>query len=86
MSSVADQTTHAFGGRGLDAGDLAMMLEALAGSVVPFEDAIIRARPHPGALAAAAHLRDLLAESAINVAQVPALKYAIPSATRNARR
>ncbi|MEZ5194767.1 MAG: acyl-CoA dehydrogenase family protein, partial [Nocardioides sp.] len=29
MSTPADQTSHAFGGRGLDAADLALMLEAL---------------------------------------------------------
>ncbi len=44
----------------------AMSLEALKGSIVPFEPAIVEARPHPGALAAAAHLRELLADSAIN--------------------
>lgn len=44
----------------------AMSLEALKGSVVPFESAIIEARPHPGALAVAAHLRELLRDSEIN--------------------
>jgi len=43
----------------------AMSLEALQGSVVPFDERIVRARPHPGALASAAHLRALLADSAI---------------------
>ncbi|MCC6622188.1 MAG: histidine ammonia-lyase [Deltaproteobacteria bacterium] len=43
----------------------AMSLEALKGSVVPFDARIVEARPHPGALAAAAHLRALLADSAI---------------------
>jgi len=41
----------------------AMTLEALKGSVRPFDDAIVAARPHPGALASAAHLRALLADS-----------------------
>jgi len=48
----------------------AMSLEALKGSVGPFEPAIIAARPHPGAIAAAQHLRDLLADSAINDSHV----------------
>ena len=43
----------------------AMTIEALKGSVRPFDAAIVEARPHPGALAAAAHLRALLAESEI---------------------
>ena len=43
----------------------AMSLEALMGSVGPFDPAIIEARPHPGARASAAHLRSLLAESPI---------------------
>jgi histidine ammonia-lyase len=43
----------------------AMSLEALKGSAGPFDAAIIEARPHAGALAAAAHLRALLADSAI---------------------
>lgn len=43
----------------------AMTIEALKGSVRPFDAAIVEARPHPGALAAAAHLRALLADSEI---------------------
>ena len=43
----------------------AMSVEALMGSVAPFDAAIVEARPHPGALLSAAHLRALLAESAI---------------------
>jgi histidine ammonia-lyase len=43
----------------------AMSLEALKGSVGPFDEALVQARPHSGALAAAAHLRALLADSAI---------------------
>ena len=43
----------------------AMSVEALKGSVAPFDAAIIEARPHPGARASAAHLRALLAESSI---------------------
>lgn len=40
-----------------------MSLEALKGSVAPFHESITAARPHPGAVAAAAHLRGLLADS-----------------------
>jgi len=43
----------------------AMSLEALMGSVAPFDEAIIQARPHQGALASASHLRRLLADSSI---------------------
>ncbi len=43
----------------------AMTLEALKGSVRPFDEAIVLARPHPGAVAAAAHLRELLDQSEI---------------------
>ncbi len=43
----------------------AMSLEALKGSMGPFHEAIVEARPHAGALASAAHLRALLAESEI---------------------
>jgi histidine ammonia-lyase len=43
----------------------AMSLEALKGSVGPFDSAIVDARPHPGALATAAHLRTLLEDSHI---------------------
>ncbi len=48
----------------------AMSLEALKGSVGPFETAIIAARPHPGAIRVADHLRELLADSAINESHV----------------
>jgi histidine ammonia-lyase len=44
----------------------AMSLEALKGSVRPFDEGVVNARPHPGALAAAAHLRRLLVDSEIN--------------------
>jgi histidine ammonia-lyase len=43
----------------------AMSLEALKGSHAPFSDAIVRARPHPGAIEVATHLRALLADSEI---------------------
>ena len=43
----------------------AMSVEALRGSVSPFDEAIVVARPHPGAVAAAAHLRALLEDSDI---------------------
>jgi histidine ammonia-lyase len=43
----------------------AMSLEALRGSVKPFDPAVIGARPHVGALAVAAHLRALLEDSQI---------------------
>lgn len=43
----------------------AMTLEAMKGSVRPFDEAIIAARPHPGALGAAGHLRALLSNSEI---------------------
>jgi histidine ammonia-lyase len=43
----------------------AMALEALRGTPVAFDDRIHRARPHPGQLASAAHLRDLLKDSEI---------------------
>jgi histidine ammonia-lyase len=43
----------------------AMSLEALRGTPVPFDERIQTARPHPGQMASAAHLRDLLADSEI---------------------
>jgi histidine ammonia-lyase len=43
----------------------AMALEALRGTPVAFDERIHRARPHPGQLASAAHLRDLLKDSEI---------------------
>lgn len=43
----------------------AMSVDALKGSVRPFDAEIVEARPHPGALASAAHLRALLADSGI---------------------
>lgn len=43
----------------------AMTLEALRGTPTPFDERIHAARPHPGQIAAAAHLRDLLADSEI---------------------
>jgi histidine ammonia-lyase len=42
-----------------------MTLEALRGTPSPFDERIHAARPHPGQIAAAAHLRDLLADSEI---------------------
>lgn len=43
----------------------AMSLEALKGSVRPFDERVVGLRPHPGALAVARNLRVLLADSAI---------------------
>lgn len=43
----------------------AMSLEALKGSMGPFDEAIVAARPHGGALASASHLRALLQDSEI---------------------
>ncbi|HEX8709272.1 MAG TPA: histidine ammonia-lyase [Pyrinomonadaceae bacterium] len=43
----------------------AMTLEALRGTPVAFDERIHSARPHPGQVEAAAHLRELLAESEI---------------------
>ncbi len=43
----------------------AMSLEALKGTPTAFDERIHRARPHPGQLAVAEHLRSLLAESEI---------------------
>lgn len=43
----------------------AMTLEALMGTPVAFEERIHTARPHPGQLAVAKHLRELLADSEI---------------------
>ncbi|HTW49669.1 MAG TPA: histidine ammonia-lyase [Acidobacteriaceae bacterium] len=43
----------------------AMTLEALLGTPTPFDERIHAVRPHPGQMAAAAHLRSLLAESEI---------------------
>ena len=43
----------------------AMSLEAMLGTAAAFDEALIGARPHPGQVAVAAHLRALLAGSAI---------------------
>jgi histidine ammonia-lyase len=43
----------------------AMALEALMGTPVAFDERIHKARPHPGQLQAAAHLRELLRDSEI---------------------
>jgi histidine ammonia-lyase len=43
----------------------AMSLDALKGSARPFEDRLMKLRPHPGQATVAANLRQLLAESAI---------------------
>src|SRR5579875_265389 len=48
----------------------AMALEALRGTPVAFDDRIHRARPHPGQLASAAHLRQLLEDSAIRLSHL----------------
>ena len=43
----------------------AMTLEALRGTPVPFDERLHEARPHPGQIEAAAHLRELLRDSEI---------------------
>ena len=43
----------------------AMTLEALRGTPVAFDDRIHKVRPHPGQIAVAAHLRELLTDSEI---------------------
>jgi histidine ammonia-lyase len=43
----------------------AMSLEAMLGTALAFDEALIAARPHPGQVAVAAHLRQLLANSEI---------------------
>ena len=43
----------------------AMSLEAMLGTAAAFDEALIGARPHPGQVATAAHLRALLADSEI---------------------
>ena len=48
----------------------AMSLEALKGTPVAFDERIQAARPHPGQLAVAAHLRELLQESEIRESHV----------------
>jgi histidine ammonia-lyase len=46
----------------------AMSLEAMEGTGAAFDDELVSARPHPGQVAAAAHLRALLAGSEIGAA------------------
>jgi histidine ammonia-lyase len=46
----------------------AMSLEAMEGTAAAFDEELIGARPHPGQVAVAAHLRELLAESEIAAA------------------
>ena len=48
----------------------AMSLEALKGTPVAFDERIQSARPHPGQLAVAAHLRELLQDSEIRESHV----------------
>lgn len=48
----------------------AMTLEALRGTPVPFDERIMNARPHPGQIEAAAHLRELLRDSQIRESHV----------------
>jgi histidine ammonia-lyase len=43
----------------------AMSLEAMLGTASAFDEGLIGARPHPGQVAAAAHLREILADSEI---------------------
>jgi histidine ammonia-lyase len=46
----------------------AMSLEAMEGTAAAFDEALVGARPHPGQVAVAAHLRTLLAGSEIGAA------------------
>jgi histidine ammonia-lyase len=46
----------------------AMSLEAMEGTATAFSEQLVAARPHPGQVAVAAHLRELLAESEIGAA------------------
>ena len=48
----------------------AMTLEALRGTPVAFDERIHEARPHPGQIAVAAHLRELLRDSEIRASHV----------------
>src|SRR5437868_8550286 len=48
----------------------AMTLEALRGTPVAFDERIHQARPHPGQIAVAAHLRELLCDSEIRQSHV----------------
>src|SRR5688572_19580044 len=48
----------------------AMSLEALKGTPVPFDERIHEARPHPGQVEVAAHLRTLLADSEIRESHI----------------
>jgi histidine ammonia-lyase len=48
----------------------AMTLEALRGTPVAFDERIHAARPHPGQMEVAAHLRDLLCESQIRTSHL----------------
>src|SRR5256886_1482374 len=48
----------------------AMTLEALRGTPVAFDERIHAARPHPGQIEVAAHLRELLSESEIRASHV----------------
>ncbi|HEX2884411.1 MAG TPA: aromatic amino acid lyase, partial [Candidatus Limnocylindria bacterium] len=43
----------------------AMSLEAMMGTGAAFDDRLVAARPHPGQVAAAGHLRELMADSEI---------------------
>ncbi|MHC4470943.1 MAG: histidine ammonia-lyase [Planctomycetota bacterium] len=68
------QISSAIGARALDLGDVllrtadlaaATSLEALFGSVVPFDPRIHEARPHPGQIETAANVRRVLEESEV---------------------
>ncbi len=48
----------------------AMSLEAMTGTPVPFDEAVHRLKPHPGQLAAARGLRELLSGSAIRQSHI----------------
>jgi histidine ammonia-lyase len=59
--AVADATTLVVSADTIGA----MSLEAMLGTAAAFDEALVRARPHPGQVASAARLRALLADSEI---------------------
>src|SRR5262249_60735636 len=60
----------------------AVSLEALKGSKVPFDERLVRVRPHPGQAACAANLRALLADSEIMLSHVDCGKVQDPYSLR----
>jgi histidine ammonia-lyase len=102
MSAVGGLALHR-AGRLAHLADLAgaMTLEALRGTPVPFDQRLHEARPHPGQIEAAAHLRELLRDSQIRESHIrddprvqdayslrcmPQVHGAVRNALRHARR